>query len=570
MLLRRGKIFYCRVFIPLELRKLIGRAELKKSLCTSNRTEAKTAAVSLVHIVETAFFRMRSGMLSDRELEMIAGQLIAEFTGSIAEHRGQRKSADEFLSSGKIPIGLDLHLGGLELIDSSLTYIKPADAVQALSGSYRGIVAALETELQTGQFSSSTRMLARRLVADNNLTIEIPPSEWFNENEPDWFTPPPLEFGRLCETTVTALIDSYSVVEELALVKRDTALQQKVAARIEAARIKPKLSDLWDAYCRFKKVKGKWSVKTEGKNQDTFDEAVKILSDKELGDYTQEDSVTYLAALEKNGNSASTRTGKVEMLSSLFKHALKTPESIDQWKVRGNPFTEMQAEDTVPVNQKKLPYTTEDIHKLLSGLLGVHKLKEPHRFWVPLIALYSGMRQNEICQLRTTDIEIDGNIPVFQIRHNPAMRQTVKAKESRTCPIHPMLLRLGFLGYVGRQREGKQEMLFSTLTYSETKGWTGKVRGWWNEQFQVKCIDDTTSKSFHSWRGTFIDWFKQNGAYRKLDDRMILKSMIGHDGDESVTSKHYEQGYPLATQIRILRKLDYKIEPALIEALAQK
>ena len=318
MLLRRGKLYYCRLFVPLELREIIGRAELKKSLRTSDRKEAKAAAAALVHKAETAFVRMRMGMLTERELETIAGQLIADFTGAIAEHRGQRKSIYDFVSSGKIPHGIDINFGGFDLMDNTLTYIKSADAVQALSESYNGHVKSLEAELQTWLFSDSTRMLARRLKAENDLKIDVPSLEWFNENEDAWFTPPPADFGRLCETVVSALIDSFSVGEELALAKRDTALQQRVTARIEAARIRPKLSDLWAAYCKFKQVKGKWSEKTAQKNQDTFDEAVKILGDVELTDYSQNMALDYLNALEKNGNSAATRTGKVETSPRIF------------------------------------------------------------------------------------------------------------------------------------------------------------------------------------------------------------------------------------------------------------
>lgn len=236
MLLRRGKNYYCRIWVPLELRNIIGRAEFKKSLGTSSRADAKTAAVALTHKAETAFFRLRMNMLSDRELEMIAGQLIAEFTGSIDEHRKQRKSVFDFASSCNIPHGIDINVGGFELMDNTLTYIKSADAVQALSDSYKGHVKALETELQTGVFSDSTRRLARKLTLENGLAVEMPHFNWFNENEGEWFNPPPADFGRLCETVVAALMDSYSVGEELALAKRDTPLQQRVAARIEAAR----------------------------------------------------------------------------------------------------------------------------------------------------------------------------------------------------------------------------------------------------------------------------------------------------------------------------------------------
>ena len=35
--------------------------------------------------------------------------------------------------------------------------------------------------------------------------------------------------------------------------------------------------------------------------------------------------------------------------------------------------------------------------------------------WVPLIALYSGMRLGEICQLRTADVILEGKVWFFDV-----------------------------------------------------------------------------------------------------------------------------------------------------------
>jgi len=327
-------------------------------------------------------------MLTDRELEVLAAELIGEFTGAIGKFRGQRQKVDDIILDAKIPQGLNFNFGGYELFDKILNYSRSREDIKGFEQRFKCIEQGLEDELQTGCFSDATRMLARSLAREKGLDVNLPPDEWFNENGETWDVEPPADFGRLCETIVQAMQYNYSVAAEIGLSRKNTLLQQSVAARIEAAKPKPKLSDLWQTYRRYKLAKGSWGANTERKNQDTFDETVKILGDKELADYTQDDSIIYLSVLEKNGNSAGTRSGKIATLSSIFRYALKTPESTDRWRVRGNPFTEMQAEDNIPVNEKKIPYTADDIHGLLTGLLAVRKLVEPHRFWVPLIALY--------------------------------------------------------------------------------------------------------------------------------------------------------------------------------------
>nr|WP_281416936.1 site-specific integrase [Geoanaerobacter pelophilus] len=195
---------------------------------------------------------------------------------------------------------------------------------------------------------------------------------------------------------------------------------------------------------------------------------------------------------------------------------------------------------------------------------------EPHRLWVPLIALYSGMRQNEICQLRVDDIEQEGKVLVFRIRHNPALRQKTKNKKSRKCPVHPMLVKLGFLKFLETQKNNGSDRLFSTLSYSEGKDWTGRIRTWWNETYQVKYVEDTTEKSFHSMRKNFIDWFRQNKMYDKASDRAVIQSMVGHDRGKDVTGEHYETAFPSEVQYSMLKKLDYGFPVDLVARLAAK
>ena len=73
------------------------------------------------------------------------------------------------------------------------------------------------------------------------------------------------------------------------------------------------------------------------------------------------------------------------------------------------------------VDQEREAYNTEDLHRLCKteGFIGDARAREPEKYWIPLIALYGGLRLNEICQLHTGDIvELDG-VPCFDII-NPA------------------------------------------------------------------------------------------------------------------------------------------------------
>lgn len=601
MLLKRGKNYYCRLWVPDDLRERIGKKELKKSLKTTTKSEARVAAVALESKASTAFFRMRAGIMTERELEKIAAELIGEFTGRLAEHKQTRKDGIDWMFS--TPVN---SIDAAAVIDNTLKTPKTTEDNAVVVAWYTGRIVELEAEISTENFSEVTRYKAKWLIHDKGLKIEMPPAEWFwNPDKPKpepesefcyetgvefipeqeepltpeelkaerrtWNAPPPAEFTRVCIAVLQAQIDAYSYERERIQGKLNTSLQQQIAARIEAAKPKPMMSELYDKYKTDKLTKQKWNAKTLEKYEGYYKDSITLLRDKELASYGSADVCSLIDALRKAGNTASTISGKLEFLSSMFKFAIKTPESSDTWKVRGNPFADQQPKAEKSEEKPTFPYSLEELIKLVTGLLKVRKLVVPHRFWVPLIAIFSGMRQGEICQLRTCDIEYEGKIPVFKLWHRPEYRQKMKWEKERTCPVHPMLEKLGFLDFIEEQKKQKRDRLFHTLDYTQSKEWTGKIRSWWNETYSVKTLGVKQSgKSFRSTRKNFIDWFKQNGAYDTPDARMILQSMVGHDSENDVTGKYYEASYPAATQYKLLCKLNYGFDAELISQLQGK
>ncbi|MBT0666276.1 site-specific integrase [Geobacter pelophilus] len=580
LLSRRGKKYYCRVWVPEELREYLGnRKELKKSLRTTSRVEAKVAACALIGKAEQTFARLRCRVLTERELTIIAGELIAEFTGRLTDHRRNRKDAMDWLfnDAGLFP-AIDT-----DIIDTALKSPKTPAEVVALSKYFTDQIDRLQAELATESYGRQTRLMAKQVIAEKQLAIKMPPAAWFHDptNSPFsdvpepptdeelavWNTAAPAELNEIIKTLLQAQIDAFTYAREQAEGKLNTPYQLEIGKRIEDSKHRPKLSELYAGFKQFKLSKKKWGIKSEKKYRAIFDEVIKILGDKEAAEYRSDDAVTLISELQQY-NEPSTATGKVEFISSLYKFALKTPESQDRWKVRGNPFTEMQVAGKRDV--ENVPYSQDDLINLVTGLLAIRTMVEPHRLWVPLIALYSGMRQNEICQLRVDDIEQEGKVLVFRIRHNPALRQKTKNKKSRKCPVHPMLVKLGFLKFLETQKNNGSDRLFSTLSYSEGKDWTGRIRTWWNETYQVKYVEDTTEKSFHSMRKNFIDWFRQNKMYDKASDRAVIQSMVGHDRGKDVTGEHYETAFPSEVQYSMLKKLDYGFPVDLVARLAAK
>lgn len=567
MLLKRGKNYYCRLWVPIDLRGRVGRTELRKSLRTTDRQSARLAAVQLIHKTELAFSRLRVSMLTDRELEQITVSILADFSSRIEECRKNRKGSFDFLESG-LPYGLNINddSKALPMLEAAFDFPRSIDDAKLF---YEGKINELIELKNSGVYRDDFRWTTKIIIEQRGLSVELPPYGWFDINDLDEYPKqPPAEFARIHDAIIDGLLESYSLELQRVQGVKNPAIEAAVVARIEAAKHRPKLSELWDAYKSHKHAKGRWGESTADGYERFYNDTVGILGDRELSDYNGDDATRLLNALKENA--ASTATGKIEFVSSLFKWALKTPDSQERWGVRGNPFTEMQVLATDESDDVgRVPYTDDDLHNLVTGLLDVRKLVEPHRFWVPLLALYTGARQNDICQLRVADlVEIDG-VLMFKFCHNPALQQTTKSRKTRTCPVHPMLFKLGFGVYVEQQRANGHDMLFHTLDYSKGKKWTGRIRTWWNETYQMQHVTDLTGKSFHSMRHNFISRFKHTGCYENANDRAVMQSMVGHiDGD--VTAGYEGGDYSPKVKLKLLAKMDYGFDMELIGKLRGK
>jgi integrase len=328
---------------------------------------------------------------------------------------------------------------------------------------------------------------------------------------------------------------------------------------------RPKLSDLWEAHSRERLILGKWVPDTAQKNRENYDKAVRILGDRELGEYTDQDALHVIEVLAKKGQSISSQKFCVELLSTLWKNALKKPK---MWHVDCNPFLEKSPKDPRPEHEEQDPFDKKDIERMFVYLSKKQRQVEPEKFWSPLIALYSGMRLNEVSQLRVADIEDADGILIFNIHHKPEeYNQTTKNKKSRICPVHPALLSAGFRNYWKERQAAKADRLLKNVYLYRGK-WGKKIGNWFNRGPRPKVAPDG-DKSFNSLRHSFMDYCKQNGLYRQRHDELVVESMVGHDprllAATSLALKRYGKAYVAKQQLKLLKKINYGVDLKLLE-----
>ncbi|MGA2044469.1 MAG: hypothetical protein ABSG83_13985, partial [Roseiarcus sp.] len=181
--------------------------------------------------------------------------------------------------------------------------------------------------------------------------------------------------------------------------------------------------------------------------------------------------------------------------------------------VESNPCSglalDVKPEDVTP----RYSFDLEDLTRLFASPIHATPRALPRggagaaAFWMPLIALFTGARAEEIGQLLTSDIKHEHGIDFFDITtladddddSAPAKKGTAKtlktAAGKRRTPIHQTLIDIGLLDYVAEQRRKGAVRLFPDLVgYRDryTKNWSR----WWG-RYQEFRRQDTDSTIFN-------------------------------------------------------------------------
>ena len=225
------------------------------------------------------------------------------------------------------------------------------------------------------------------------------------------------------------------------------------------------------------------------------------------------------------------------LLSSFFKWAIR------QQIINSNPAEGLLLTVNSSVSEEREVYSLEDLQKITSTL---PKLPlQPEKFLIPMIAMYSGLRLDEICQLCKEDIELIDGVSCFNINAKGG-KKLKTASSARIVPVHPELIRVGLLDHIMNIGSGS---IWPNLSPDKFGRW-GKKFGGWYSRFNRREITANAKRCFHSFRHTVANQLKQEGV-----NETVIAELIGHK-NESITTGRYGKSYNvkvLAEAIGFLR-----------------
>jgi integrase len=180
------------------------------------------------------------------------------------------------------------------------------------------------------------------------------------------------------------------------------------------------------------------------------------------------------------------------------------------------------------VKKKREEFSIDQLNKIFRapiymGCRSSHYWKQPgdmiikdHRYWLPLVALFSGGRKTEICQLDVSDVQEHRDIWCFDITGYDELENGKHVKNvhsDRLVPIHPELIRLGFIEYVSGRRAAGETKLFD-CNPGEGNNYDPFTK--WFHRFRKSLGIDGDRTVFHSFRHNFEQAMTDTGMNERL------------------------------------------------------
>jgi integrase len=181
-------------------------------------------------------------------------------------------------------------------------------------------------------------------------------------------------------------------------------------------------------------------------------------------------------------------------------------------------------------------------------------------YWLPLLGLFTGARQGELAPLVVADITQDGatGTTIVAITENAQRGTRLKTASSRrVVPVHPELVKLGFLDLVEDRRSasGKSAPLFPLLRPGPRGGYAEGWSKWFGRYIRGIGISNP-ARVFHSFRHTFKDALRAAGVSEDVHD-----ALTGHSGGgvgRTYGAKEMARRFGLARLAEAVGKVEYR------------
>lgn len=552
MLVRQGSVFHYRRAVPARLRPIIGKSELWCSLGTGSATSARAKAGVLYAAVERYFTVAKKVInlqqsLDDEERAALEG--IAAEAARIAELTEAKAAADRQAAELRAVMAEARHAEELSAVMRRVTTqgLQVArEATESAKAEHRGRELAEATAAEARRSGEQ----ARTLVADLAATVAVVQSQ---VKQP----------GALASTLVEDHMQNRLAVDGIT---HQVANQERgtIARFLEVVGDRP-----MDSYGRadvsrfISKLRRMPAVygRSPADAELTVDQLIARadasngprLSDKTVKRHVSALSRFLQFAVDEGHVSATQKQDAI--------HA-------HRFRVKGN------------AADKRDAWTSDELVKLFGSPVwtGCHpvfrsqpgeQIIRDARFWLPLLALYHGARLEEFADLYRRDLRLDRVTWAIDLQESQVMdegaeaarrRRLKNSNSARTVPLHPELIRLGFLEYVERVAPRPDMPLFPDLEPQGADGKRGPRFTRWFVEYRKAIGVYREGVAAHAFRHTAIT--RITDKLTNYRDKKIRDYLMGHAPNEVITTETegdvtYDKGRGLEMAAATMALLQY-------------
>jgi integrase len=221
-----------------------------------------------------------------------------------------------------------------------------------------------------------------------------------------------------------------------------------------------------------------------------------------------------------------------------------------------NPASGFRFPRTRRPRDERPAWTPKQLEALFQSPIWMEPEILDHRYFLPLLGAYGGLRLEEACQLHVEDVRTEDGITFLDIRPGDGKQLKSRAAKRRV-PVHPVVITAGFLRHVeGARRKG------STLVFPELEG----RRGGPDKRFGAAVTKEFTAyrraigqyepgRDLHALRHSFTTGLEDAGVSRQFIDELT-----GHEGTGETS--RYAKGASLKVLAEAVSRLDYGFDTA--------
>ena len=563
--------YLLNIKIPRDLREYFGRNQFKISLKNGIHSQSLLFAKVLYLEVQSIFSSIRMGTISKITVKQVKDILKDKIERTLNHSKHIVVDTNTFIES-EVKDKIE-EINGEERILRT-----------QLEQNYDGVLEHIEKEIariiKSKDLTIDSKSLEFKELRKQFLELRLIRSKWKKELLEDSgksvndfrneiykkfnIKDEPTDLDLLAKLqTSESILGSRILRNDLVTTSKDNQIIKDSEVQEPVGDVSPKLSEMKEEFIGERLLSG-FSPKSTRELESTIDDLIEIIGDIPILKVTPNNARDFkkiISSLPKYRNQSPRYRGlTIKQILSLDGVEGQEPKNINKliYRVRvffkwlKNNYSEYVPQnhfDGLSIQEKKFDkprdiFTNKELHKIFDTTPFLNNtIRNPHRrnklasYFVPIIAIHTGMRLEEICQLRLEDVYKEGTVDIIRVTISKETKlKTVTSQ--RIVPIHENLKRVGFLEYCNYMKKQKKERVFWDLTKSRD-GYGRNIGRYFMEYLRKVGVYEFQSKVFHSLRHSFITNLLQNGVREE-----VVNGLCGHKQKTMSTTIYFKGGFP--------------------------